>query len=370
MSFPKAKKQALEQSISQFDLELRARPEWQDWEGNPLHPYAIQLEGKRYPAKKIVSLSTTDPVQNFTMRKSINGFLRWAGFDLVDLRPDLRVEFTKGEIYDRKIDIHIPFGGSHQPGISASNKTSAIFLFSGETGEQYGYNDRREGQHYIYVGEGREGPMTMTGGNLAILEHASAGRALHLFNSLGKGKGQIYIGEYTCESFSLDVGPDKKKQQREIIIFKLLEVEALAAAENIPSAKSGGEDIKSTLAQLRNKAFCAAAAAPQANTKVASHNIFDRCAAIKNYVRARARGKCESCDQPAPFMTAKGIPYLETHHTNRLSDGGLDSPYYVGAICPDCHREIHYGAEGNKKNEQLKGHVWKKEKMADVQISA
>ena len=68
----------------------------------------------------------------------------------------------------------------------------------------------------------------------------------------------------------------------------------------------------------------------------------------------RAEGECESCEKPAPFMKKDGTPYLEPHHVNRLSDGGLDHPRYVGAVCPSCHREIHSGVHGALVNERLK----------------
>ncbi|MFG8677889.1 zinc-finger-containing protein [Pseudomonas aeruginosa] len=68
-------------------------------------------------------------------------------------------------------------------------------------------------------------------------------------------------------------------------------------------------------------------------------------------------GICESCEKPAPFLRKDGRAYLEPHHINRLSDGGLDHPLYVGAVCPACHREIHYGLGGADKNELLRQRV-------------
>jgi hypothetical protein len=34
---------------------------------------------------------------------------------------------------------------------------------------------------------------------------------------------------------------------------------------------------------------------------------------------------------------------LEPHHIRRLGDGGPDDPRFMGAVCPNCHREIHHG---------------------------
>jgi 5-methylcytosine-specific restriction protein A len=44
---------------------------------------------------------------------------------------------------------------------------------------------------------------------------------------------------------------------------------------------------------------------------------------------------------------------LEPHHTTRLADGGPDDPAFVGAICPNCHREIHHGKAGKDLNQKL-----------------
>ena len=62
----------------------------------------------------------------------------------------------------------------------------------------------------------------------------------------------------------------------------------------------------------------------------------------------RANGICECCGIPAPFEDKNGQPFLEVHHIQKLSDNGLDSPENVAAITPNCHRRIHFGADGKK----------------------
>ena len=58
----------------------------------------------------------------------------------------------------------------------------------------------------------------------------------------------------------------------------------------------------------------------------------------------RANGFCEVCRKPAPFLKkADSSPYLEVHHIKRLADGGHDSLENVLALCPNCHRQAHYG---------------------------
>jgi hypothetical protein len=46
---------------------------------------------------------------------------------------------------------------------------------------------------------------------------------------------------------------------------------------------------------------------------------------------------------------------------NRLIDGGPDLPEAVAAICPNCHREVQYGADGRSFNKNLQGGIATKE---------
>ncbi|EHK9054906.1 HNH endonuclease [Vibrio vulnificus] len=61
----------------------------------------------------------------------------------------------------------------------------------------------------------------------------------------------------------------------------------------------------------------------------------------------RAEGFCEKCQEKAPFIKrSNGEPYLEVHHIIPLSQGGLDILENVISLCPNCHREIHFGPAG------------------------
>jgi 5-methylcytosine-specific restriction protein A len=81
--------------------------------------------------------------------------------------------------------------------------------------------------------------------------------------------------------------------------------------------------------------------------------MYRRSRAVRRYVLLRAKGECEGCGQLAPFLRIDGSPYLEPHHIRRRSDAGPDHPRWVIALCPTCHRRVHYGADGEAYNEQL-----------------
>jgi predicted HNH restriction endonuclease len=72
--------------------------------------------------------------------------------------------------------------------------------------------------------------------------------------------------------------------------------------------------------------------------------VFDRNPYVIAIALKRAKGDCELCYKPAPFpRKSNNTPYLEVHHKIRLADGGDDSLDNVIAICPNCHREEHFG---------------------------
>lgn len=292
---------------------------------------------------------------------------------------DVIVDFSSlphyriGQLYNRQQDITGRFGGSGQSGIAPSRQAPAVFLFTGGSGEQYGYTDHVDPitGHLSYTGEGQVGDMQMTGGNKAIANHAMEGRALHVFEALGKGKPYRYMGEFAYSTHKVIRGPDKNGADRAVIVFELLpvgspQIEALQEEGEVATKET--QQAPKSLAELRQAAVDACDYQKNTTgTQASLRTVYQRSEQVKQYVLARSQGNCELCAKPAPFRRKRdGTPYLEPHHINRLSDGGLDHPKYVGAICPSCHREIHYGINGAALNEQLRINVIAAEEQADA----
>lgn len=72
--------------------------------------------------------------------------------------------------------------------------------------------------------------------------------------------------------------------------------------------------------------------------------VFKRNPDVIAEVLLRANGVSEGCHNPAPFLRADGRPFLEVHHQQPLAAGGADTVENATALCPNCHRERHYGA--------------------------
>ena len=257
--------------------------------------------------------------------------------------------FEIGATYRRKPDIHDVYGGGRQSGISPSADHPFVFIFSGSTGESYGYEDgwQEAEQTFLYSGEGQIGDMEFTRGNRALRDHVLNGKKLLLFTALGKGQGVKFEGEFICGGYDFGTGPDRDGTARQTIRFHLTPIDAAPAADELP------QGLSDDLAALRERAISAAVPTPTANWRESRVVLRVRCQIVKAYVLKRAAGVCELTGQPAPFLTKGGQPYLEVHHINRLSDGGLDHPINCAAISPTAHREIHHGADGAKIDEIL-----------------
>lgn len=80
---------------------------------------------------------------------------------------------------------------------------------------------------------------------------------------------------------------------------------------------------------------------------------YERDPAVKAWVLKHANGVCERCNLPAPFLGADGLPYLEVHHVRKLAEKGSDTTNNVVAICPNCHRELHYSGQAKELVEEL-----------------
>lgn len=72
--------------------------------------------------------------------------------------------------------------------------------------------------------------------------------------------------------------------------------------------------------------------------------VFKRNPDVVVEVLLRADGICEECKKSAPFLRkSDNTPYLEVHHLIPLAKGGDDTVENAVALCPNCHRKMHFG---------------------------
>lgn len=80
--------------------------------------------------------------------------------------------------------------------------------------------------------------------------------------------------------------------------------------------------------------------------------VYVRDPRVRSAALLRAGGCCEYCDVPG-FARADGAIYLETHHIVPLHEGGPDTVANVICLCPNHHREAHFGADAARLREAL-----------------
>ncbi len=264
--------------------------------------------------------------------------------------------FVTGRIYNRRRELHKVYGGQRQGGIATPAKYPYVFLFTGSSGTSFGYHDEfRPDGTFWYTGEGQIGDMQMMRGNLAIRDHAKRGRELHLFEEVDSGSVR-YVGQAVYLGHHSEERPDVKSNPRKAIVFELAisPRESGEAISSVAGAKTADRNLRlwsRPLAQVRELALTGARAASTPSERRAI--VYQRSEAIRVYVLRRAAGICEACGSEAPFVTGNGKKYLEPHHIHRMADGGPDDPHFVAAVCPNCHRAVHYVGDRDSRNARL-----------------
>jgi 5-methylcytosine-specific restriction protein A len=158
--------------------------------------------------------------------------------------------------------------------------------------------------------------------------------------------GQLrYLGEKIYSGFERITDEDKEGEPRQAIVFRLVQADAVS-----------GDDI-AAVSDASLTELAAQADSDLTEETAPRHGLsrtYARSAALRRYVRRRAGGRCEGCGADAPFRGKDGLPFLEAHHTLRRSDSGPGRRQTVIALCPNCHTRVHYGADGDTYNEELK----------------
>lgn len=259
--------------------------------------------------------------------------------------------FEVGQKYHRW-ELHDKFGGQRYTGISTPADRALIFLFTGESGENYGYEDEfRGGGTFLYTGEGVEGDMTMDGGNEAIREHRQHNEELHLFEDTDYPWIVTYVGQYEYVGHDWLTLEDRRGDDRDAIRFRLEPASGteVVVEDGSPASLSEAELFK----KAKQSAPTGSKSLGGTTTSSGGGKNYARSEVVKEFALRTADGVCQGCGQDAPFRDENDEKFLEVHHLFRRSDGGADDPENVIALCPNCHREVHHGKNGDELNKDL-----------------
>ncbi|MRT40084.1 HNH endonuclease [Enterobacteriaceae bacterium RIT702] len=81
--------------------------------------------------------------------------------------------------------------------------------------------------------------------------------------------------------------------------------------------------------------------------------VYLRDPLVVAWILRNSEGNCDCCGEAAPFYKKGNLPYLEVHHVIPLSEGGSDVTENCVALCPNCHRAMHFADDAEQRIEQL-----------------
>jgi HNH endonuclease len=81
-------------------------------------------------------------------------------------------------------------------------------------------------------------------------------------------------------------------------------------------------------------------------------STYVRDSNVRKEVERRAQGRCEYCGQPG-FLRRDRSKYVETHHIIALAKDGADRVTNVIGLCPNHHKEAHFGSQSKELEQQM-----------------
>ena len=258
-------------------------------------------------------------------------------------------KFEDGKSYSRWF-LHDVLKGERYKGISTPSDHPLIFIFTGESGDDYGYEDEfKEGGTFWYTGEGTTGDMTMDKGNKAIRDHRKNGESIHLFEDTDMPWIVQYVGEFTYFEYEEKQMDDENGNSRTGFRFHLRPVDDSNLTLTDGLSNSLSDEVVFERAEKKSSS---GPIKPKQQTS--NRYRYPGSEEVRRYALRIADGVCQGCRDDAPFTDKSGEPYLEVHHIEPRSSGGADEPKNVIAICANCHRRAHSGQNSSQFNEQLK----------------
>lgn len=281
--------------------------------------------------------------------------------------------FTINEKYERTE--LLKFIGSKQPqsGIiwNKEGSDSIIITTGGRHTKRVGYSDdlQKDGS-WIYTGQGENGDQNPHSFANSLLTNLD--KKVLLFSTLEPNSKEVlergnhkklyqFEGVYEVSSWKLETQTDGKRKGDKLVKYILQPVEEYDdqntlfqdPLENILLEPSEFYNLRKKALEHANK--------PSKSNIVVLTEYKNRSIEIKKYALLRANGQCENCGEDAPFVNSNNIPFLEVHHIFSLADDGPDHPINVAAICPNCHREAHYGQDMQTLKDKLSEKIKVKE---------
>jgi len=251
-------------------------------------------------------------------------------------------------------DICNAFLCSPQGGMRRSHKTNTLVLVANHVKSIF--DDRWDGDIMYYTGMGLRDDQSLNFmQNKTLSESRVNGVDIHFFEVLDEAvytyQGQVELVDNPVQ----EQQDDEDGNSREVYLFPLMRKDRTTPV--IPKRELDKtfetkvrRESRRSLEELKTEASKSTAIP---GSRVTTSTSYQRNPAVKAYTLKRADGVCELCEQDAPFKNKSGKPYLEVHHIKQLADDGYDNIENTVALCPNCHKKMHYlGLESDIKKLQ------------------
>lgn len=285
--------------------------------------YDLLHDGKRYPPKAILGLAA---------RRSAGHVLTWRDFSGGEGSPCFRILRRCGFAIALKPEFESA-GGSDWSDAEIDAAVSTYLSMLRSEVEGLGFSKAEANRRL------RE----------TALPHRTKGSVeyrMQNISSVLQGMNRRWIAGYKPAA---NVGAEVIRK----IVASLERLEELKREDAIPDADPVAFEQKvrrNRLLPLTQQPE--GAKAPKKVTRSADQ--FERDPRVKAWILQNANGKCRLCGNDAPFSDEFGLPFLEVHHVIPLADGGDDVVSNAVALCPNCHRRCHHGADRQQIRQKLR----------------
>jgi len=270
--------------------------------------------------------------------------------------------FSNDQEYFRNELLEFVDSKQQQSGIIWGPKEQGCVIVTsgGRHGKKAGYHDgKNEDGSWTYIGQGSKGNQDPYRFSNSLLTNQQ--RSVLLFcareinSKEAKERGNHkkkykFEGIFEVLFWSLVKVSEGKRRGDILVSYLLIPSKNIFNDFEVEAAIPAKKDV--TLADLR-KRIEDKKSNFSSKKKITIQEYKERSLLVKTYALLRANGVCELCKKTAPFVAETGVLFLEVHHIFRLADDGPDEPENVAALCPNCHREAHFGTNKNQIKNQL-----------------
>ncbi|WP_338828322.1 HNH endonuclease signature motif containing protein [Bradyrhizobium sp. 27S5] len=338
---------AVNQAIQEFDL-LKRKAFLKKYKFGRAREYLLRKDGRSYDSKAIAGaahgyLSGQAPLtaKEFSGGEAtVKKRLEELGF--VVTKPEQPTLPSSGDVLTNA-EISQRFGVGAMSGMRFNSKRNLLVLISDPFKGLY--QDRWEGDILHYTGMGKSGHQSLTfAQNKTLNESPSTAVHVHLLEAMEPFK-YTYAGEVELTGAPYQEEQlDETKQERLVWMFpiRLKPGGAIPVLTEEQARVIEGSHAEKARQLTDNELKARAKMAKgKPATRTAQTTAYVRDAAVAEYAKRLANGKCDLCEMPAPFQNGKNEHYLECHHIVWLAKGGEDTIANTVALCPNCHRKMH-----------------------------